>query len=101
MPPANGQSETKVMAAYVALLLAKIVTAVPEVVNSILSHLPGHDTSTKLSNMLQSLRELDGYRSTLHRGLKDLTGLQADDIQDGANEVQGAMEDLGRLVDSY
>ena len=89
------------IASYLALLLSKIITAVPSSLSEIGDILPGDDTESKLGRIVSSLRALDTYRSTLQRKLKEETGSAGVEWQEDGNEVKKAIDDMLRLVDSY
>ena len=88
------------MTSYLALLLSKIITAVPPSLSEICDILPGDDTQSKLGRIMSSLRALDTYRSMLQRKLKEETGSAGVEWQEDGNEVKTAIDDMLRLVDS-
>jgi hypothetical protein len=98
---ADNQPETEVVASYLALLLSKIITAVPSALSEISDALPGDDTESKLGRIVGSLRALDTYRSTLQRTLKEETGTEGVEWQEDGNEVKKAIDDMLGLVDIY
>lgn len=89
------------MAAYLALLLSRVITAVPSTFMSINHLLPGDDTQLKLGKLITSLRALDGYRSILQRKLNEETGIEGVEWQEDGNEVKKAIDDMLKLVDTY
>lgn len=89
------------MAAYLALLLSKIIKAAPSILSDINDILPGDDTEAKLGKIITSLRALDVYRSTLQQRLKEETGAEGVEWQEDGNEVKKAIDDISRLVDTY
>jgi hypothetical protein len=98
---ANEQAATEVVSAYLALLLSKIITASPSTLTDIAQSLPGDSIQLKLENIITSLRALDGYRSVIQRKWKDQVGTEVAEWQEDGNEVQKAIEDMLRLVDTY
>lgn len=98
---AQDQAATEVVSAYLALLLSKIVTAAPSTLTEIAPSLPGDTIGLKLDNILTSLRALDGYRSVIQRKCKGSVGTEVAEWQEDGNEVQQAIEDMLRLVDTY
>jgi len=98
---ADDQAATEVVSAYLALLLSKVVTAAPSTLAEIAPSLPGDTIGLKLDNILTSLRALDGYRSVIQRKCKGSVGTEVAEWQEDGNEVQQAIEDMLRLVDTY
>jgi hypothetical protein len=87
-----------VVAAYLALLLSKVITAAPATLAHIEPSLPGDSTELRLRQLLESLRSLDSYRSTLQTKIKAEIGANGAEWQEEGNEVLRAIDDLTRLV---